>query len=118
MFWVSASPVRSSRPVVIFVVAVLVAVLTLCLGSRTARAAGPGGGCSPNAPTCEVLTHDAFVDFEGLASDGCTFIDGTVQALQIITMPGHQSATYVFAQFFESDSCTGTFIWGGDNQDP
>ena len=118
MFLVSASPVRSSRPVVIFIVALLAAVLTLGFGTRTAVAAGPGGACSPNAPTCEVLTHDAFVDFQGLASDGCTLIDGTVQALQIITMPGHQTATYVFIQFFESDNCTGTFIGGGSNQDP
>jgi hypothetical protein len=119
MLEVRASPVRSSRLIVIFVVALLVAVLTLGVaGLRTAFADGPGGLCQPNGPACTTLSHDAFVDFEGLAADGCTFVDASVQALQITTMPGNETATYVFVIFSEFDNCTGTFIASASNQDP
>lgn len=118
MLRVPATSVRSSRLAVIFVVALLVVVLTLGAGLGTAHADGPGGLCQPNGPTCTTLSHDAFVDFEGLADDGCTFIDASMQALQITTMPGHVTATYVFVTFSEFDNCTGTFIASASNQDP
>ena len=111
---------RSSRLIVIFAVALFVALLTFgAAGSRTVSAdGGPGSLCQPNSPACTTLSHDAFVDFEGLAPDGCTFIDASMQALQITTMPGHQTATYVFVTFSEFDNCTGTFIASDSNQDP
>ena len=122
MLRVPASPVKSSRLVVIFVVALLVAGLMLgaagVAGLRTAFADGPGSLCQPNGPACTTRSNDAFVDFEGLAADGCTFVDASVQTLQITTMPGNETATYVFVIFSEFDTCTGTFIASASNQDP
>src|SRR5690348_3898933 len=119
MLEVPGSAVRSSRLIVIFVVALLVAMLTLgAAGARTARADGPGGLCQASGPTCTTVNHDAFVDFEGLAADGCTFVDASIQALQVTTMPGHETATFVFVIFSEFDNCTGTFIASASNQDP
>src|SRR5581483_4450310 len=74
--------------------------------------------CQPNGPACTTRSNDAFVDFEGLAADGCTSVDASIQALQITTMPGNETAIYVFVTFSEFDACTGAFIASASNQDP
>ena len=84
MLRVPASPFRSSRLVVIFVVALLVAVLMLgaagVAGLRTAFADGPGSLCQPNGPACTTRSNDAFVDLGRLVRlelSGCRI--GTIE---------------------------------------
>lgn len=114
---------RSSRLLIVLGAVLLAAALTLGAaevgGMRTALGAGGGGGlCQPTGPVCTTKAHNAFADFEGVAADGCTFVDASVQAFEALTEPGHTTGTFVFVIMSEYNNCTNTFIAAASNVDP
>lgn len=113
-----------SRPrliaVALGVVLVVLAALSAAalIGGRPAAGAGGGGGCLSATPACTFKNHMAQADFGTLSSDGCTFVDASVQPFESLTVPGRQTGSAVFVQIFSFNACTGSVVFSYSNFDP
>jgi len=97
---------------VVTLTAVIVVVAVMVLGTRTALGSGTGGGaeCFGNTgtqPVCSFKDGTAFVDYNTVSSDGCTFTDAQVSLYNNLTVPGRAATHNVSIILSTFDYCGG-----------
>jgi hypothetical protein len=77
------------------------------LNTRTVFGSGTGGGgCfSTTGPSCSFKNNNAFADFGSVSTDGCTYIDASVQPFASLTRPGGTATQTVAIYISKWDYC-------------
>jgi hypothetical protein len=89
-------------------------------GARVAHGSGSGGGgcTSTTGPVCTFTSTNAFADFAGVSSDGCTFTFASIQAFDSLTRPGNITSQTVIVNINKFDNCQGIDLENASNFDP